>query len=103
MVIFFNNVIQFEYYRVAKEDRLALEKCYESLYLKEFFHIFLMGKVLCLKSRTFTVVTFKFGGGEKNISRKYGVAHNYVLRWPLAKVWNIPVWDELGWKKYDPN
>ena len=20
-----------------------------------------------------------------------------------AKVWNLPGWDELGWKKYDPN
>ena len=23
--------------------------------------------------------------------------------WKKAKVWNIPGWDELGWKTYDPN
>ena len=61
------------------------------LVFKIGFAHFLMAKVLCLKSRIFTIVPFrKFGGGERKISRKYGVAHDSVLRWPLLVFFLAP-------------
>ena len=77
--------------------RFGFREMFWKLVFKRSFAHFLMDKVSCLKSRTFTVVTFrKFGGGERKISRKYGVGHDSVLRWPLLVFFLAPTSGKAG-------